>query len=70
MKEGVVITLQNEIYIPSSDRWTGGRDDVIGCREYDLDEKEATLIGTDKGHEIIIISRDNIASVVENDHAD
>lgn len=70
MEDSYVITLDKEIYIPESNRWTGGRDDVIFCRNYDMDEDTLSLIGTDKGHNLIIISRDNIVGIVKNDHSD
>jgi len=70
MNDNYIFTLDKEIYIPESNRWTGGRDDTIFCREYDLDEREATLIGTDKGHDVIIVSRDNIVGIVHNDTED
>lgn len=66
MNDDYVFTLDKEIYIPESESWTGGRDDVIFCREYDLNEKEASLIGTEKGHGVIIVSRDNIVGITHN----
>jgi len=60
------ITLTKEIYIPETNRWDAGRGDVIFCQNYEMDEQEVKMFNCNNGHQFIIVSRDIIASIVED----
>lgn len=64
------ITLTKEICVPETDRWSAGRTDVIFCRDYQLDEQEVSLFDCNNGHQYMILSRDIIASIIEDEAED
>lgn len=61
-----VITLDKEIWLPETDRWTGGGADVIYFGEYDMEHREVVLFNMNTGHNGVRINRENVYAIAPN----